>query len=340
MASKILKRPIEYPRRRSPLHKSKMVFQAVKVTAPSATLRFSASQTADETTGSGSVPQRTLANVKGGGNTLKTHIIGGEGVSLFVPVGFSVSDNMNYNEASLGTAGAVVATGINQGLGIGGSALKAIQEAGNSIFDFFRGMAGSGDLSRLAAVRGADLVPGIPDNVRSAIGLTARVTLNPNIRTQFQGVGIREFSFNLKFIPNSPEESADVKNIIKFFRFHSYPEEIGQIGSFSAGYDYPNMFKIRLLSEGENGIFKNIGTPIKLCYLKSVQHVYNPTSAVLHSDGSPTEIDLTLSFTEYKALSRKDVINEDDDIFYHFETGRANASIDNGAIEDNFGGGD
>jgi hypothetical protein len=40
---------------------------------------------------------------------------------------------------------------------------------------------------------------------------------------------------------------------------------------------------------------------------------------VLHPDGSPTEIDMTLTFTEYKPLSRYDVVNEENDTFYHFE---------------------
>jgi len=55
-----------------------------------------------------------------------------------------------------------------------------------------------------------------------------------------------------------------------------------------------------------SGTFKNVGTPIKLCYLKTVSTTYNSTSPVLHADGSPTELDLNLTFTEYKPLNRDD----------------------------------
>jgi len=39
----------------------------------------------------------------------------------------------------------------------------------------------------------------------------------------------------------------------------------------------------------------------------------------IHADGSPTELDLNLTFTEYKPLNRDDVRNEDNDIFYNYE---------------------
>ena len=53
---------------------------------------------------------------------------------------------------------------------------------------------------------------------------------------------------------------------------------------------------------------------------------------MLHPDGSPTQIDLNLVFTEYKALSWRDILNEDDDIFYQFEN---NTAVDNGTSVQN-----
>ena len=71
--------------------------------------------------------------------------------------------------------------------------------------------------------------------------------------------------------------------------------------------------------------FKNIGTPIKLSYLKSVSTTYNPTSPVLHEDGAPTEITMGLTFVEYKAQTRKDIEAEGSESFYHFENGTQGA---------------
>ena len=79
-----------------------------------------------------------------------------------------------------------------------------------------------------------------------------------------------------------------------------------------------NMFKIKLKTQ-VGGTFKNVGTPIKYCYLRNISTVYNPTSPVLHPDGAPNEIDLNLSFTEYKTLSRQDIVNEDNDAAFDAE---------------------
>ena len=43
------------------------------------------------------------------------------------------------------------------------------------------------------------------------------------------------------------------------------------------------------------------------CYLRSAQASYNATSMTFHPDGHPTEVDLTLIFQEYRALSKQDV---------------------------------
>jgi hypothetical protein len=40
-------------------------------------------------------------------------------------------------------------------------------------------------------------------------------------------------------------------------------------------------------------------------YLASMNTVYNASSNMYHADGSPSEIDVTLTFTETKALTRE-----------------------------------
>jgi len=302
--------PYKYPIEVGQQYSSKISFQAIRVIPPDVTVRFNTSNTSDE----GEVAER-LPEVSGQARRMRTDEVAGEKCDLYLPVAFQVNDGFDYQSASLGAVGAGVMAGLNQGQDIVSSALQGIKEGAQSVFDLF----GTGTVSRVAAVRGAQTVPMIPDAVRNAIGIAARVSMNPNIRTMFNGVAVREFNFVFKFIPRSYEESVMVKRIIKFFRFHAYPTEIPYGKSISLAYDYPNMFKIRLLSKSGDDFFKNIGTPIKLSYLKTVSTTYNPTSPVLHDDGSPTEVDMTLTFTEYKPLSRYDVVNEDNDTFYHYE---------------------
>ena len=348
--------PYEYPLVRDDSYASKITFQAIKVNPPSVQSKFLTSQTADEV-GQGineealqlaveSNPPADGTDTVAGVQGLSTEILTGEKASIYVPIAFAVNDSLQYEQK--GTSAAAAAA-LMRGGTVEEATFDAIKQAGKGLFDFFRNQGQTA--SRIAAVRVANAVG--TEGVASAVGQAARVTMNPNIRTTFQGVNIREFTFAFEFLPKSAQESVMVKNMIKFFRYHSYPEELVDIGSFSVAYSYPNLFRIKLLSH-DGGIFKNIGTPIKMCYCTAVTHTYNPTAQVLHADGSPVKIDLSLTFTEFKPLSRKDILNEDDDIFYNYETGytpdqdytspsdaaRQNQGTPDGAIGDNFGGGE
>ena len=309
---------LEYPIDKENQYNTKIVFQAVKVQPPSI-----ASAGADNSSSSITGPP----NVRNSGkpklslNNLKFFDVPGERADIYVPIGgFQVNDGFDYAQSTLGTAGAAAANTINRGGTVGKALADGASEFGQSLITAFNIATGQEGIGRVAALRAADkLLPS--EQLRNAASIVTRVTMNPNIRSNFNGVAVREFTFNFKFIPCSPRESLAVKSIVKFFRFHSYPEEISSFGAFSVGLDYPEMFKIRLLSNSGNKHFKNIGTPIKLCYCKGVSTTYNPTSPVLHPDGSPTEIDMNLTFVEYKAQTRKDIEAEGSDSFYHFENG-------------------
>lgn len=248
--------------------------------------------------------------------------IPGARVELFIPVAFQVNEGMQYDTTNLGISGAGTVAGLNAGSGALGSALRGIFSGAQSLGGLFGlGEGGAGLAARLSASRLASTPVGflVPQGVRDAIGIVGRVTVNPNTRTAFRGVNIREFQFQFKFLPKSSRESEAVKEIIRLFRRHMYPEEIPSGSNFPLGYKYPDLFKIRLLSGKSSGDrFENIGTPIKMSYLRAVATTYNPTSSALNEDGSPTEIDLTLSFVEYKTLSRYDVDNEDKVGFYEY----------------------
>ena len=46
---------------------------------------------------------------------------------------------------------------------------------------------------------------------------------------------------------------------------------------------------------------------MQLCYLRNVSTTINPTGGTFRRDGQPNEIDLTLSFVEYRTLNKKDI---------------------------------
>ena len=129
-------------------------------------------------------------------------------VSLYLPIAYQVQEGLQYDTPNLNATGAVAMAAMNAGSGALTAAGRGIQAGFESVGGFFdQGIGGIG--ARLAAERLARSPAGflVPEGIRNAIGVTARVTVNPNIRTAFRGVNIREFSFTFKFLPKSAEES-------------------------------------------------------------------------------------------------------------------------------------
>ena len=294
-------------------YKSRITFQVMKVIPPRFNVQFSSNKVEGGSDGGFELNKESASL-----SAVDVKPIPGEKTDLYLPIAFQVNDRAEYGNASLGATGAAAAAAMNAGASIPSSVFEGIKQAGQSFVEAFKLLGGEG-VTGLGAARIAQIIPN--DKLSNATTLSARVILNPNVRTLFNGVAIREFTFQFQFQPKSRKEAIAVKDIIKYFRYHMYPEEIsGQLGSadIPLGFKYPNMFRIKLLSNID-GPFKNIGTPIKLSYLRSVSTSYNNQSGALHADGSPTDINLSLSFVEYKTISKIDIRNEENDIYYQHE---------------------
>ena len=307
------------------LLRSKLVMSVFKITPPTFDSREMLSSEPKIGYGAGDVDP-TLARAAGLNNNQNVELgplqvsDTGEQIELFIPQVHNVNDIFNYDTATtLNPSGATALAGFNAGSGALAALGQGLIEQTRSFTDFFTdaGIARTG--ARMAAARLANTFVGslVPEGVKNVVGLAARVTVNPNLATTFNGVAIRQFIFQFKFFPKSAKESEQVKKIIKVLRLNAYPDEV-LIGSIPVGFEYPNMFRIRLLSGGTNKLYENVGTPIKMAYLQNIQHAYNATASTFHEDGSPTEIDLSLTFFEYRALNRGDVKAEDTDRFYEY----------------------
>ena len=243
---------------------------------------------------------------------------------LFLPLQFAVRDGIQYTDASLGLFGGAAYNAIAGGQTLSQGLVEAVQSMGDSFIGLFDTLAGRQQLSAVAAARAAQL-PAVPQAARDIIGLAGRVTINPNVRTVFNGVTTRDFLFQFDFYPKSEEESEAIYYIIKDFRINAYPDRIEGKGFVPVAYKYPNIYKIRLLS-GANGkkIFRNVGTPIKFSYLQNIEANYSRNQGEgLFKNGAPTHIQLSLNFKEYKALDRKDIEDELNDGFYDYEGQKA-----------------
>jgi len=140
--------------------------------------------------------------------------------------------------------------------------------------------------------------------------LQGRIAFNPHREVIFEAPDFRSFSFEWKFMPDSPEESNEVREIIKTFKYYATPElNTSGIGRF---WIYPAEFDIVFYVAGEENNYVN---KISTCVLTDISVNYTPNRAYVpfrttyaaNGDlrGAPTILTLGLKFTEVEIMTRK-----------------------------------
>ena len=129
---------------------------------------------------------------------------------------------------------------------------------------------------------------------------------NPFMEVLFTTMGVREFTYNFNFAPRNSDETMEVQQIIQLFRFHMAPE-MQQANSryltLPSEFDIHYMFKGKDGNGRENDYFNRITT----CVLTSVDVNYTPNGVRSFEDGSPTQIQMTLTFRETEILTKEKI---------------------------------
>jgi hypothetical protein len=201
-------------------------------------------------------------------------------VFLYLPPGFSLSDTASYGSVDLGV--------------IGGRGVGFDSESGKNtgLTEGERKDIATFGLAKAADNFGAEALFA-KEKIQQGIAL------NPNTTLQFNNINVREFSFSFKLVAESQAEAEQALLIENLFRAAAYPELKTNKGLF---LEYPPTFDIKFhYGAGENKFM-----PVILeSYLTGVQVTYNAGTNMYHADGSPTEIDLTLNFSETQAITRE-----------------------------------
>lgn len=206
------------------------------------------------------------------------------------PVGLQISDSANYGGVELGA--------------LGGTALNTFESSGSGevkgAVDKVKKQLGANVGSLESAGNTATaLLKGSLGNVGKAFGIARGVAANPNTTTEFTGTNVRSFSFQYKLVPFSEGESRSIKSIIDLFRINLYPE--GELLYLK----YPPKWSIEynVLSGKQPRNLPRFGE----CYLTSFATTYNGAANAFFEDGNPVEYDINFTFTETKAMTRKDI---------------------------------
>ena len=201
-----------------------------------------------------------------------------DAIALYVDGPPTVKYSMNYANKELGTLLGVLSGSVFDGQG----AMKGASETGAAL---------GASLAKLPGAFGAA-------DVSSALSASSGTALNPFKETVFESVDFRSFAFKYKFFPKNKKESDDVYNIINTFKFHMHPE----MSEGKLFFIYPSEFNISYyFGSEENGYFHKFAT----CVLENMDVSYGGEQFSSFRDGSPTEINMSLTFRELEILTKK-----------------------------------
>ena len=190
-------------------------------------------------------------------------------IYLYLPPGFSVPDAASYGSVDLGIIGS------GQGGKLSEGELEAVaQEATGKL------------LNEIGAA-----------SIFTKNKIEAGEAMNPNTALQFDNVAIRSFNFTFKLVAESAKEAQSALLIENMFRKALYPEVKDRLY-----LEYPPTFKVKFYHGEKENIFM---PQIHESFLANMSTTYNASSNMYHADGSPSEIDLSLTFTETKAMTRE-----------------------------------
>jgi hypothetical protein len=248
----------------------------------------------------------------------------GENLDIYVPIPTAIgfSDGASYDDAVLGIIGGSAmraARGLGpKGTDIGG-AVNAAVDQGKSLLNSGRNVKNL--IAGALEIAGG----GIGDEIKSGVSIGIGTTLNKNITTEFTGVGVRSFTFSFKFVSKSETETQVINSIIKGFRANLYP-----MGDLLA-LKYPPKWNIEFLNSVLPRIFE--------CYLTTLESNFNPTINAWHTDGSPIETDVSVTFKESRALTYEDIASletrpfQKGDFESRYSVPLTASSIDSTAVE-------
>lgn len=233
-------------------------------------------------------------------------------ILLPIPDGIADMNGVQWGASTLNPIEATVGK-VAQGL-ITGTAFNDIQGKIKAEADKALNSAVSGSVQKYLTSVGISLAANAlfqNTNTAQVYSRFAGGITNPNIELIFSGISLRSgFSFTFDIVPRGEKEAEEVKNIIRKLKYHSSAKK-GKSGEAADGLFVmaPEVFKIEYMNGAKPHPYLN---KFKICALQgmSVNYTSGGTYATYY-DGTPVNMQLTLSFQELSPIFAEDYTTEE-----------------------------
>ena len=241
-------------------------------------------------------------------------------MALYTPPGISFSDGASYGTMNLGVLGNAIVGQDADALRSkfenisAGDVAKGVGAAVDKSLDVARNNAAVVAMSAAAATTigtklGALGAVAAGASAKELISYNEKTILNPFQVTNFTGNQIRSYTFAFKLKPESKKEADDINEMLHAMRARIY----AQTRDGENMLRYPTTFDIMFLLPEDDDNKNSKENPyipkIMPVYCTNMQVTYNSESSTFYSDGAPSEVDVTLSFQETRALTAHDIEN-------------------------------
>ena len=149
----------------------------------------------------------------------------GDTIVLYMTPGISIADTVSYHEDTRKLASMIEGI-VEKGVGtyLNEQSASDVATLGISAAAWIGGIAAdkAGGGSFWKTMLGAN----VADAIKGEAEILRGKTLNPNEYLRFKSTPLRNFNFEFKFLPDSPDESNECRDIIKSFRsnMHAHKE--------------------------------------------------------------------------------------------------------------------
>ena len=230
--------------------------------------------------------------------------IPGDTIVLYMTPGISIADNISYDEDTRKLAAVIeeldsvklkdhmTGQGANDMTTLAISAAAGIGAGAGNLFQKYA-MRGKG--GPLMGVVTTLLGGAVADAIKGEAEMRRGATMNPNEYIRYKSTPLRNFSFDFKFLPDTPEESIHCKNIIKSFRKNAHATKASSIT-----IEIPSTCIVSF-----HGIKDIVQLPPLV--VTSVNTTFSPTAVTRFTDKRPVEMNFSVSLQEIQPIYSGDV---------------------------------
>ena len=230
-------------------------------------------------------------------------------VSLPIPNNLTDTYNVKVGPYELGVTGALALDTLG-GTGradLMADAKKAFSAGSEGVVDTGDAVSTAGSTFKVAsAFMGRNVLDKLPGagGINTAIDMRTGNTVNPHVALKFDGVDLKQHTFNWQLSPRSEAEARQLKDLLQFVKARMLPAYAlnGESSVSRALLPYPNLVDIFF-----TGIDQNYFYYLKPVMINTFTTDFTPQGLALNKGGRPSFINCTMTVTEAQIHTRSDI---------------------------------